>query len=809
MKKPIKKIIISGFRGILNPFPLDFKRGNSNRSLVIYGKNGTGKSSITDAWEWLQTGKIEHLAREGAKENAYPNKNAPEDETYIEVHFADDKLGEVQLKFDRNRVTIPNKKGNIDQFRSIVPHPCQIRFGDLTRFVYLTKTEKYDALAQLMGFIPQVNFQKSLQRVRRQIESRIEEINNKINVSKGNIKEDLELDSYEDVLLFRKINSILSPYKVQDVSDPASFTQAIQELTELVKKDPRAKELADLEDLSSTLEGIVMPDNLHQEVIKFHSKLDEFKKLEEEAINIFLIDLYEGGINVIKFLKEAGQDIDKCPLCGQKYSGDLKEHIRSELETLKGTRDARKKINQLRKDIKKNLAHSENIFSTIRETKDDLDEYLKSWLSDEFIRQTKEAQKVFTNILAIASKKPENIEAGDVVLLENVLNNKWDTLSDYSKDVESIVSSIDERESQLESDEEREKLVTNHSIAKNVLNDYKRLDKYHKENKKMCTMFGDLEQIVDDYVKSSIENVEKRFDLISSDVKTYFDILEESSEGLAKPKLKLLHEQDRAVVLEIEFQGSRTYPAYRYLSESQLNSFGLSVFLASAKFFNEKFRFLVLDDIINSFDAYKRPQVVKLLKEEFSEHQILLLTHDPVWAKRIYEEFPTWVKIHINRYEPNSGPITSVGLSELDQIEEDISNDHPERAGRQMGPYLERQLQEICEAFEVFVKYNQINEYTLRPMLTRFRVRVKDKLGNSHTLHQRIDELEKESAFRNFCAHWKNPTTPITSHEMGIVVELWKEIQDLIRCDEEDCYGFLQYDGTGSFICSCGETKLE
>src|SRR3972149_4938772 len=151
-----KEIRISGFRGIKACLPLQFKRGSSYQSMVIYGRNGTGKSSITDAWEWLQTEKIEHLRREGAGPGSYPHKFAKNGDTFIEIDFFKDELGTIRLEYDFARITKSISSGNIDTFRALAPHPCFIRFEDLTRFVFLTKTEKFDALARLMGFMPQV-----------------------------------------------------------------------------------------------------------------------------------------------------------------------------------------------------------------------------------------------------------------------------------------------------------------------------------------------------------------------------------------------------------------------------------------------------------------------------------------------------------------------------------------------------------------------------------------------------------------------------------------------------------------------------
>ena len=71
----IKKIKLSGFRGILNTQELSFieEGGNKPRSLVLYGLNSSGKTSFVDALEWFLSSKneIEWLNRDEAKQKAY------------------------------------------------------------------------------------------------------------------------------------------------------------------------------------------------------------------------------------------------------------------------------------------------------------------------------------------------------------------------------------------------------------------------------------------------------------------------------------------------------------------------------------------------------------------------------------------------------------------------------------------------------------------------------------------------------------------------------------------------------------------
>lgn len=322
--------------------------------------------------------------------------------------------------------------------------------------------------------------------------------------------------------------------------------------------------------------------------------------------------------------------------------------------------------------------------------------------------------------------------------------------------------------------------------------------------------YKDFSVIVENYIDSSIANVQKRFEIISDDVGKYFEILEQDTNGLKGAVLKLLPEEDRAVELQIDFHGDPIYPAYKYLSESQLNSFGLSVFLASAKYFNVNFRFIILDDIINSFDGYKRPRIVELLKTQLPDHQILLLTHDNVWHELLFESFPSSIKKRFVRWEYNHGPIDSEGYTPLEKIKRQLDNDEPVEAGRNLGPYLERHLQEIGEKFEMMVKYNRRNEYTLDPLLDRFTTRVKEKLGSNHPLYSATRDLAEDSGFRNLCAHWKDPDIQLTMTEMNSVYDKWITIEKLARCQDEKCLGWVKYDSAiSAFICPCGQTKLE
>lgn len=101
----IKIINISGIRGIRDPLPLDLNR----KSILIYGDNGTGKSSLTDAFEWLFYDRIDHLSNE---EIGRKGRDALRN-----IFILDNEDGYIEIKFDNNKL---DTKKSIDASLSSV-----------------------------------------------------------------------------------------------------------------------------------------------------------------------------------------------------------------------------------------------------------------------------------------------------------------------------------------------------------------------------------------------------------------------------------------------------------------------------------------------------------------------------------------------------------------------------------------------------------------------------------------------------------------------------------------------------------------
>jgi len=796
----IQRITISGFRGINTPpLELDFKKDSSIQSMMIYGRNGSGKSSIVDAWEWLYSGRIEHLAREDAKERTFPHKAAKEGQTWLEVEFTNEEIGKIRVEFNPNRITKPKTEGDLEKLKEFIPHRCHLRYRDLTEFVYERKAKKYELLSDRIGFGNALNIQNHLQTCAKLMGGRLEELQKEIN----GFSEEYQKTSGEepkDIRGFIKtLNAIFNRQGIAPINEMAEVMTSFEKLRERVENDEKSKNLSLWNDIQGIIDRFYPMEDIRSNISKFQEDFIEFKQNEEGIAKLVLLDLYEKGIGVI----ESFEICDRCPLCDQPYEGNLIEHIKIKQNHLDELGKRRKELEKRRKEI---FSSIDGIIQKIEHTNSYLEEKELKPPIIQFKEDLKSVILPLKNCKDTLEKKIENIDK-EFDFLTKVDTKEFRSLLDSESKIKEEIS---RRVEDLEKDESRKALVDDFQQADRLKDNFLKWDKLNKKIERFEEIKSAYETIKADYVEATKKSVQESFNAISSDVAAYFRILEKDGAVLSNPKIRLFSEKDKAVELEIIFGGEPISPAYKFLSESQLNSFGLSIFLASVKHFNPNFKFIILDDVINSFDGYKRPRVIDLLSEHFSDYQILLLTHDSIWLDRLQRSFPQWVRKHFFGWDYAIGPRIRTGKNSYEQIEEFLSKDNPTEAGRTFGVYLEWVLQELCENLEASVKYNRRNEYVLSELFQAFMARLQKKLKTDHSVVKSISDFEIDAGFRNFCAHWKEPEISYSSPEIRDIVERWRDIESKIECGK--CHKFIRYEKVDRYehiSCPCRKLNLK
>jgi hypothetical protein len=245
-----------------------------------------------------------------------------------------------------------------------------------------------------------------------------------------------------------------------------------------------------------------------------------------------------------------------------------------------------------------------------------------------------------------------------------------------------------------------------------------------------------LDAIFERFVSVQNAALQSVLDKISDDVGAFYKALH-PAESVNKVRLRMVGEE--GVEFEYFFHGKPTHPPMKYLSESHLNSLGVVLFLASAKLFNETSKFLVLDDIVTSFDLNHRRRLLRLIKDNFADWQVMLLTHESFWFDMIKREMlpEGWKALEVTCDDYNGimiepSPEVLAALIAAKRQRYDVSND--------LRKLLEATLKEICFACEVKLafRYNDQNERRMSgELLSELR----------STVNYKCAELKGDSVF--------------------------------------------------------------
>ena len=804
----LKQIDIKGIRGVKHSISLEL----NGKSIVLYGDNGMGKSSISDAIEWFYTSKVEHL-----KGNEIDLKEALRN-----VTVDDDFVSEVGLIFkgktDFNTAkTLFNKRGSLDQDFTVKTDAIRdylvqskeenllLRYKSLNDFVDITKGDKLKYLSDIIGFSEVTKKKEVLRKAYASINIEIKRQNFEglIGSEKKTLIDKIEAVVSKEEDLFRVIKTKIASLKLKMEIDSMDDIDALLKHLKTATNEKLIKESAFLEKIQTAIPG------LQAEVVTINSNYNtyysEFQKIAadvEGIMKIYVAELLKSGTTILnKFHKK-----DNCPLCLQeKDRNDLLEEI---AERLKEAKEAEKKL--------KVFQDAQELVQTICTERI---RRLDNLLSEPLFKMPENEQ--LKKDIELISKKIKQMQAASKVKAAS--GDKIEDSNDIGFGVsdflflDELTSRIKKLREAIKKDNVTE-IYSNISASKDA---FLKIKLYEKERAILDKQSASLSIIYNEFVKVQKEGLEDFIDSFSTKINEYYQYMN-PDEPFQEIKIVTMGEEDEldGITIEYKYNGNWVSPPQKYFSESHLNCFGISFFLASVDAFNDINKFIVLDDVISSFDSNHRKRFAELLFEKFDDRQIILLTHEEEWFRNFVKPLAKknhwlvneikWTEDKGTHFEESKGDLKS-------RIESKLAASDIDDLGNPIRQYLESSLKEICINLDVKVSYrsNEVNEKRMPDeLINELKSRIKAKKSNGLIdQYPIIERVANSSILGNLLSH-DNPF----NHKIGDLKAFWADIQELEKlfyCQEEDCtkraVSYRNLDTvTKEIRCGgCGKTKYD
>jgi energy-coupling factor transporter ATP-binding protein EcfA2/rubrerythrin len=625
---------------------VDFGDGES---IVVYGDNGTGKSTIADALEWYFTGEIELLSHEGRQHAVRHVGGDDQDVTSVEV-FTTGALG--------GKAVIPDERPP-EAFQAMRRETFLLRGRSLADFINKTKTEKWKALVEILGLDAIEDLREDLQRARNDLRKESKAAEEQVRQYARALSSGNEAATPEGVLAsvqqFCEMLGVDPPGSLDQAVDPAWLRAAVG-ATERDEPESQEHLLDDIRSLATPAIDAKLLKGWNALVSSERARLFPRASLVREARR--LVETHPAG--------------GRCPVCGQSITD----------------KELAKKIERALADVMDASRELERLRDPIAEWAEDLDAAI-----DTRTALHERARAAAFTLPPVPS------------LPSTGLQSCLDSLA--AIDIEAVTACVTGLKNW---DKAAGKLVKEPGAAEASTRDTQLLMLAG-----LCDQIRGWQQARQKSARAlrALTLAERVFDAYQAKQKADLSaILEKISHRVAEIYAALHPGEDfaeavtiepwtaKGVELAVEFYGSRQRPPHGVLSESHLNSLAIAVFLAMAETFNKQLGFLLLDDVINSFDVEHRGQLAQLLAEGFSTWQLIVLTHDQQFFEHLSRRAPSWRKVELTSWSYGSGPRTTQYKTSgiLAAARERLGSGDVHGAATKARRALEEQLQEVCEA---------------------------------------------------------------------------------------------------------------
>lgn len=753
---------IENLRGSVTPFKLPFEKGK--KLTIIYGENGTGKSTVSDAFDLLGNGKVGSLDTRGlgATRKYWPSvgKTAAEVKVTLETTG-----GTCCAMLGKGDVVVTNE--------ALRPQVAVLRRSQILQLIEAKPAERYAAISRFVD-VSGVETSESTLR--------------KLILDKGK--------EYDTATLRVSENRDAIERFWTEAGKPGSTA------TDWTKREIQ-KSQSSLDDRKAAIDRLI---NLWDRLVSHPQKLgglanqlNAAKADQEQAQNGLgtVTDAVAGDyLEVLDLLKAAQTHFIKhpnptvCPLCeSDEKAVGLADEVNRRIQSqgLYGKLEAARKT-LVTKD------------AVVQQAQQRVDDALNAAATDAAaLAAYCDGTKVPADVAIPALPVPaDTAEWAAWIAGYQDQRDQWTGASNAcvadKKFIGTLRASLEALTSSEKRAEELEALVPR---LKKVL------ELVERERKKFT----------DDILSAISTRVGELYDAIHP------------GEGLNKIVLALEDGKRASLEIATEFGGKQDAPPQAYFSDSHLDTLGLCVFLALAERDAPENKLLVLDDVLGSVDEPHVDRVIEMIYDAITKFRhCIVTTHYGPWRHKYRWG---WLKngqcqfVELSRWSVHKGISHSRSLPEVERMRSMLSEASPDHQAicAKAGVILEAVLDFLTQLYECSVPRRSAGAYTLGDLLPaidgklrkalRVEHRHEDASGTAiyqpHLLEPHLIELARIAQVRNVTGCHFNALSfdLLDSDAIAFGAEVLALADALI--DHET--GWPRNGKSGSYWATAGETR--
>lgn len=700
----LMELEIHNIRGIC-----DLPLKPNGKNLVIWGSNGSGKSAVVDAIDFLLTGRISRLTGQGTgdiklEKHGTHIDHKPEQATVravvsIPTYPKPIEIKRCMLNPGNLEYSDPKSKPYLGPILSIAARGQHVLTRrEILKYVTTEPSNRAQEIQTILDIREIEDIRKVLVRVENICEKEVDGTKKALAIAAGEITAAVGVKSFEVEAVLQWVNvkrallgavpittlkstelkaNVVAPvFQAKETAiNPSELKTHIEYLTKFLKEENLDALLKTDADLRESLQ----PVQANPELVR------SLKRLRLFQLGIDLID-------------ETGT----CPLCDKPWeSGQLHEHLQQHLKeavlaqqyqsniSLKSKSlsdalsDALARIKQVM--VTAELAGLKDEKSQLELWRDNLDQIVGLLVNP--VEKYKISEYPITKLRPMLAMPRIELVFGRI---STVVESTYPKTTPQQEAWDSLTK----METRLGSYEKTKELLIRKALICN----------------RSTILHDTFTSSRDNLLKSLYDSVRDRF------VELYRQI-HGSDESAFTAEIK---PDEAGLDFTVDFYGRGSHPPHAMHSEGHQDSMGLCLYLALAeKLTKNVIDLVILDDVVMSVDADHRRQICELLSKSFPKNQFLITTHDRTWANQLRSAniVDSEGMIQFYNWHVNTGPQVDFQADIWGRIDNDLKKDDVSSASGRLRQNGEQFFAMVCDSLQAPVVYKFSGSYDFGNLL--------------------------------------------------------------------------------------------